>query len=361
MKVLKDFHEGKCQTLSFEMDTQRQKMQKEFTDKEDEMAAELRKANAALAQQKELAGRLKVEIANFQRKLSAYANPQSETVTREELRIAEEGVRVLELRANALSRQLQDESDENERLQKEVKAAQRSASDLREELVKSESEFRQQLAKVESEFRHKQARFEVDFQEQYVAREADLRGQFLKSESELRASFTASESELREQIATLEMSVKRLGEVRSRLGDLHSKLSESTTCRAISRDMNRIFAIVDFDPVEIVDNSRFWGIRSTKIFEAKPEIQERFANLGGMLRQVQHELGRFPIELGDFPSEHGDELEGQIDHVLRIIEILRDSFDQQQAEIEDLKSVNTSQHSALLQISDSPRRALDNI
>jgi hypothetical protein len=138
-------------------------------------------------------------------------------------------------------------------------------------------------------------------------------------------------------------------------------LSEKTTLKKVTRALNGILALVDLEPIDLVDSARFWAIRSATIFDERPVIFERLENLRGMLREVKHELSKFPIDVRDPSPVDADDLEGQIEHLINLIRMVKGFFDEIQADRDAMKSVISTQHSAIMQINESPTRGLDTV
>jgi hypothetical protein len=106
-------------------------LRKQSIDKEEELQEQIRSLTTSLRNQKDIAAKFGNEIMTWKRKLSAYANPESEKVPKKDVLIAEDRARDAEMRLHSLSIDYQAKIEEGNQLRKEITIHRRTEEELR--------------------------------------------------------------------------------------------------------------------------------------------------------------------------------------------------------------------------------------
>ena len=102
-KQLKIFAERKAKLSDQYVDSRNKELTRLFGAKEEELVSEISALKQKIGKRDEVNAKLVAEMRRLTRKLSAYANPNSDKVPREELVIAEERQREMELELKSLT------------------------------------------------------------------------------------------------------------------------------------------------------------------------------------------------------------------------------------------------------------------
>jgi chromosome segregation ATPase len=228
----------------------------------------------------------------------------------------------------------------------------RNQKDITAKLTADIQTLRRKLAAVANPASEKVTREELVIAEE-KAREAEARVQQLTQEHqaeieeaeklrlELRRHRKAHE-ELSKEIADIKAKARSAVDITTAAERVREKLvGQKSTVKSVAQELNELLGILGVEKIEFLDTSRFWSLRSQRLFESPPEVLEKLARVQDLLKNLRQELGRFPIT--------GPASSGEIEDERRALtEMVRDACETQAVQVQQLRGIISTQHSAIV-------------
>lgn len=294
-KHLKMFSEQKMHSSTFEFERQRESMEKTFKEKEESMSEDIRDLRRQIERQKSANAKLIGEVQLLNRRLKSYVDPNSEKVSREELRILEETHEKTEKEMKVIAEKNELLVSQNEDLRKEL------SQKVKEVIVSNEKE------KVQTE-------------------------QLERCRNDL-----ATKSELLNRISAIATSLQ--GTLRSR---------DCTVAQCCAK-INPLFGLFDMSEVAIRSLAEILSVQSETVFDTCPD--GRHEKMMRMIRKCKSDLTSLPVKYDEnLLKSNSYNLEVEIRTLGQMIIQAKNYLDDQADHMREMGALISRQHTALIKM-----------
>ena len=294
-KHLKMFSEQKMHSSTFEFERQKETMEKMFKEREESLSDDIRDLRRQIDRQKNANAKLVGEVQTLNRRLRAYVNPNSEMVSREDLRILEETHEQTAKELKLMTDKYEVAQTHNEDLKKEL------SQKVKELIVSTEKE------KLQAE----------------------------------------QLSQVQDALDTKTNLVHKITEIANTLqGTLRSR--DCTVAKCCS-NLNPLFSLLEMSEVTMRSLAEILSRQSETVFDLRPDGHHD--NMMRMLMKCKSDLTSIPIKYDEnLLQSNTYNLEAQIKTIGEMIIQAKSYIHDQLAHMREMSSMISSQHAALLKV-----------